>query len=183
MISLASMMMIILASCGPTIHADYDKAVDFTKYKDFYYLGWAEETTQMLNELDKDRIEEAFGNEFTSRGVEFVGKDEADAAVLLYIVVNQKTSTTAYTNHYGGMGYGYGYPGWGWGGGMSSTTYSENDYLVGTMVVDIYDVETKKLIWQGVSSGTVSENPKKRAANIPKVARAVMAKYPVKPVK
>ena len=173
---------IVLISCGPKITVDYDKTVDFTKFKDFHYLGWAKESDKILNDLDKQRIEESFGNEFSRRGVKFVGESEADAAVLLFLVVDQKTSTTAYTTHMGGMGYGYGYPGWGWGGGMSTTSYNDYDYYVGTLVIDIYDVETKKLVWQAVSSGTIDENPQKRAANIPKVAKSMMAQFPIKPV-
>jgi len=173
-----------LFSCSSTkITSDYDKEADFSKYQDFHYLGWAEESGQMVNDIDKRRIEKAFGNEFAKRGITFVDVNEADAAVSLFIVVNQKTSTTAYTDHYGGMGgmgYGYGYPGWGWGGGMSTTRYQEHDYLVGTMVVDVFDTETKKLVWQGVSSGTINENTKNREDRINKMARAIMDKYPIK---
>ena len=173
-----------LSGCSSTkITADYDKEVDFTKYQDFHYLGWAKDSDKILNDLDKRRIEGAFGAEFKRRGIEFVDASEADAAVSLFVVVDQKTSTTAYTDYYGGMGMGYGYgrgyPGWGWGGGMSTTRYQEHDYLVGTLVVDVFDTETKKLVWQGVSSGTVNENTKNREARIQKVARAIMEKYPI----
>ncbi len=175
-----------LFSCSSAkITSDYDKEADFSKYQDFHYLGWAKESGEMVNDLDKRRIEEAFGNEFSKRGIVFVDQSEADAAVSLFIVVDQKTGTTAYTDYYGGMGgmgygYGRGYPGWGWGGGMSTTRYQEYDYLVGTLVVDVFDTETKKLVWQGVASGTMNEKTKNREARIQKMARAIMDKYPVK---
>lgn len=177
---------VALFSCSSTkITSDYDKDADFSKYQDFHYLGWAKESGEIVNDLDKRRIEEAFGNEFSKRGITFVDQSEADAAVSLFIVVDQKTGTTAYTDYYGGMGgmgygYGRGYPGWGWGGGMSTTRYQEYDYLVGTLVVDVFDTETKKLVWQGVSSGTINEKTKNREARIQKTARAIMDKYPVK---
>ncbi len=176
---------VALFSCSSTkITSDYDKEADFSKYQDFHYLGWAKESGEMVNDLDKRRIEEAFGNEFSKRGIAFVDQSEADAAVSLFIVVDQKTSTTAYTDYYGGMGgmgygYGRGYPGWGWGGGMSTTRYQEYDYLVGTLVVDVFDTDTKKLVWQGVASGTINEKTKNREARIQKMARAIMDKYPV----
>jgi hypothetical protein len=177
---------LVFGACSSLkITSDYDKEADFSKYKDFYYLGWAEGSDKLLNDIEKDRIEKAFGEEFKNRGIEFVDQSEADAAVSLYIVVDQKTSTTAYTNHYGGYGYGggYGYPGWGWGGGQSTTTYNEYDYFVGTLVVDVFDAQSKSLVWQGVASATISENPKKREANIPRVAKAIMSRYPVTPSK
>jgi len=165
------------------ITSDFDKEADFTKYKDFHYLGWAQHSDQIINDLDKARIENAFANEFAKRGIKFVDQSEADATVSLFIVVDQKTSTTAYTDHYGGMGYGYGYPAWGWGGGMSTTRYQEYDYLDGTLVVDVFDAESKKLVWQGVASGTINENTKSREERINRVAASIMDQYPVEPAK
>jgi hypothetical protein len=81
------------------------------------------------------------------------------------------------------MGYGYGYPAWGWGGGMSTTRYQEYDYLDGTLVVDVFDAESKKLVWQGVASGTINENTKNREDRINRVAAAIMDQYPVEPAK
>lgn len=178
---------IFLGACSSiTVKSDYDKEADFTKYKTFEYYGWAEESDKILNRFDKERIEEAFGVEFAKRGLKLV-KENGDMVVSLYVVVDQKTSTTAYTNHYGG-GYGYGGRGWygGYGGmgmGSSTTTYSENDYLVGTLVVDVFDKAEKKMIWQSVGSKTVDDNPNTRDKNSGKVAAAIMKPFPIKPIK
>ncbi len=85
-----------------------------------------------------------------------------------------------------GMGYGYGIgyrPAWGWGTGYSTTTYSENDYRVGTFVVDVYDAKTKKLVWQGVTQKTIKENASKRARTIPKGIAKLMKRYPIDKIK
>lgn len=171
------------------VTSDYDKEADFTKYKTFEYYGWTDESDKILNRFQKERIEKAFGDEFAKRGLKFV-EGNGDMVVSLYVVVDQKTSTTAYTNHYGGGGYGYGGMGWhgGYGGGYgmgmssSSTTYSENDYLEGTLVVDVFDKAEKKMIWQSVGQKTVEENPKKAESNTPKVAAAIMKPFPIKPL-
>jgi hypothetical protein len=87
---------------------------------------------------------------------------------------------------YGGYGMGaYGGPGWGWGMGMgtSSTTYQENDYEVGTLVVDGYDATSKKLIWQGTLVKTLNSNAGKNDKSIPKSITKLMKKYPIKPIK
>ena len=183
--------LIILGSCSSiTVTSDYDKEVDFSKYKTFEYYGWAEESDKILNRFDKERIESAFGDEFYKRGLKYV-KDNGDMVVSLYIVVDQKTSTTAYTNHHGMGGYGYGGAGWygGYGGGYggmgmgtSTTTYSQNDYLVGTLVVDIYDKAEKKMIWQSVGQKTVDDNPDNREKNSAKVAAAIMKPFPISPL-
>ena len=172
-------------SCSSVkVTADYDKTIDFTQYKTYSYLGWAEDSDQLMTRFDKERVEQAFAAEFAKRGMTYKESD-ADVAISLFIVVDQKTSTTAYTNHYGMGGYGgyyYG-PGWGWGGGHSTTTYNEYDYLVGTLVCDVFDESTKKLVWQGVGSGTVDDNPNSREKRIPRTIANLMSKYPVAPMK
>ena len=180
---------ILIASCSSVkFNADYDGDVDFSKFKTLSYYGWQEESDKILNRFDKERIEQAFADEFKKRGVSVVEKN-GDIIVSLYIVVDQKTGTTAYTNHYGAGGpYGYyggfGYgAGWGWGMGYSSTSYQEYDYKVGTLVCDVFDYDTKKLIWQGVVSGEIDENPKSRERNIPRVVKELMKRYPVDPIK
>ena len=179
-------IILVLAACSSVkVTSDYDKTADFNKYKTFNYYGWQEDSDKILNRFDKERIEEAFGAEFEKRGITFT-ESGGDAIVSLFIVVDQKTQTTAYTNHYGGMygaGYGgYGYGGWGMGAGQSTTTYSESDYLVGTLVCDVFDAETKQLVWQAVGSGTVDDNPNSREKNIPKAVAKIMYKYPIEPV-
>ena len=182
------LVVILAGACSSiTVKSDYDKEADFSKYETFEYYGWAEESDKILNRFDKERIEQAFGEEFRKRGLEYV-KEGGDMVVSLYIVVDQKTSTTAYTNHYGAGGYGYGGRGWygGYGGmgmGQSTTTYSENDYLVGTLVVDVFDKAEKKMIWQGVGSKTVDDNPNTREKNSAKVAAAIMKPFPIQPIK
>jgi hypothetical protein len=186
---LAIIATITITSCSTIkITSDRDGDVDFSKFSTLSYFGWQEESDKILNQFDKTRIEQAFADEFKNRGVSVVEK-EGDIIVSLYIVVDQKTGTTAYTNHYGAGGpYGYyggfGYgAGWGWGMGYSTTSYQEYDYKVGTLVCDVFDYKTKKLIWQGVVSGEIDENPKNRERNIPRVVRELMKRYPVKPAK
>lgn len=194
LVSIWLLSLIFLGACSSIkVTSDFDKEADFTKYKTFEYYGWAEESDKILNRFQKERIEKAFGDEFEKRGLKYV-KEGGDMVVSLYIVVDKKTSTTAYTNHYGTGGYGYGGMGWygGYGGGYggmgmgmgtSSTTYSENDYLEGTLVVDVFDKAEKKMIWQSVGQKTVEENPKKAEKNTPKVAAAIMKPFPIKPIK
>jgi hypothetical protein len=171
----------VIFSCSSVkITSDYDKEVDFTKYKSLSYYGWAKESDKILNEFDKQRIEGAFATEFMNRGIE-LKQSGGDIVVSLFIVVDQKTGTTAYTTHLGTGGWGYG-PGWGWGMGYSTTNYHQYDYLVGTLVCDVFDAKTKKLVWEGVVSGEVDENPNNRERNIPRVVRELMKRYPVQPI-
>jgi len=179
--------LVYLSSCSSLkVYSDFDSAADWSKYKTFEYYGWAEESDRILNSLDRDRIENAFGEEFKARGLEYVEKG-GDMIVTLFVVVEQKTSTTAtttsmgggYGGYYGGY-YGYG-PGYGWGGGHSTTSIQEYDYQVGTLVCDVFDAKDEKLIWEGIGTKTVDENPQTRDKNIPKAVKAIMSKFPIEP--
>ena len=186
-----SMLMIltIISACSSIkVTTDYDKTVDFTQLKTFEYYGWAAESDKIINQLEKDRIEAAFADEFTKRGLKHV-ESGGDMIVVLFIMTENKTQYNATTTGmgYGGYGgyYGYG-PGWGWGPGMgmsmSTTSVSEYNYTVGTLVIDIYHAGEEKLIWESIGTKTVDDNPQTREKNLPKNIAAIMAPYPVKPI-
>lgn len=185
LVLLAIAIVFISTGCSSLkVSADYDKTVDFTKYKTIEYYGWQKESDKLLNGLDKTRIEDAFANEFYSRGMSLVN-DNGDLVVTLYIVVENKTETTATTSHmgyggyYGGY-YGYG-PGWGWGPSYSTTSVRSYDYKVGTLICSVYDKAKEQLIWEGYATKTIDEDPGTREDNIPKVVAVMMKKYPVEP--
>jgi hypothetical protein len=67
--------------------------------------------------------------------------------------------------------------------GYSTTTVRQYDYVVGTLVCDVFDKEKQQLIWEGIASGTVDEDPNTRDKKIPKTIEYLMKKYPVPPVK
>ena len=51
------------------------------------------------------------------------------------------------------------------------TTYSENDYEVGTFVIDFYDPESKKSLWQGIIKKMLQRIPRKERKKLPKLLR------------
>ena len=72
-LSLLSMKQVIIIavtiifffSCSSIkITSDKDGSVDFDQHKTWSYYGWAEESDKILNRFEKERIENAFGEEF-----------------------------------------------------------------------------------------------------------------------
>jgi len=105
-------------------------------------------------------------------------------SITLYIVIEEKTSISSYDQYHGGLGYDAG-RGWGlgykgMGTGAANTTFEEEDYKEGTLVIDFYDEQSKKLIYQGTFNSKIDENSKKRDKTIPKNVGKLMKKYPVK---
>ena len=170
----AAVILATFTSCSSLkVFSDYDKEVDFTQYKTIEYLGWSEGSEKLLNDLEKKRIETAFSNEFAKRNMEFVEND-ADLVVSLFLVLDQKTTRTAYTSHYGG-GFYRGYYGY----GHATTSIRDYDYVVGTLIIDVFDAKTKQLVWQGIGKGTVDENPQTVEKNIPKTVARIMERFPL----
>ncbi len=165
------------------VKSDYDKNMDFSPYTTYSFDGWQKNSDEQLSEFDKKRIIDALKSELGKRGMTYTPTN-ADAHIALYIVLLRKTSTTAYTEYTGGLGY---HPRWGWGRGTGmhsfETTYDEKDYIEGTFVVDLYDSKADKLIWQGVLTGTVNENSKKREKRIQRSINKLMRKFPKPKVK
>jgi len=57
-------------------------------------------------------------------------------------------------------------------------TTTVNSYEVGTLVVDIFDAQTKEAIWRGTSTKTLSENPQKNAESLNKAILKMFEKFP-----
>lgn len=103
---LAAALLLFVSLAGiAQVKSDYDKTTDFTKYKTYSFEGWQKDSDQQLNEFDKKRVTDALKAEFAARGMSLV-ESGGDASVALYLVLDKKTSTTAYTNYMGGLGYG-----------------------------------------------------------------------------
>ena len=167
--------LLILSCSSVKVTTDSEKTTDFSKYKTFSFLGWQDDSNKIMNDIDKKRMRDAFKAEFQERGLELV-EEGGDMSISLFIITNMETSVTAYTNYYGGGGRGR-YRGY--GGGRASTSYSENSYVKGTLIMDVFDEVSATMIWHGVAAGSIQEKPEKREKSIPKTVAALMKKFPV----
>ena len=175
---LACMVATAMTSCSTLkVGYDYDKQADFTKYKTY---AFSEDALNLpIEQLNRDRIIKAVETELTAKG--FSKSDTPDVLIDLQVKAKQETEATA-TNT-GGMGmYGgrYGFAG-GYGyGGTTHVTY--NDYVVGSLFINMVDKATEKIVWQGRGSKTLDEDatPAKRDANINAGVKQIFTQYPPK---
>ena len=98
-----TLVLFLSFSAASQVSYDSDKSADFSKYKTFSFLGWQKDSGKQINDLDKQRLQEAFTKEFNSRGMQYV-KENGQMAVALYLVVDAKQSVTSYTDYTGGLG-------------------------------------------------------------------------------
>ncbi len=182
---LAAVLLLAAACSSLEVKTDYDRTVDFSRYRTFSFYGWSKDSEKILTPFARERFVQAFKEEFARRGIQYV-KQGGDLMVGLFVHTKDRQRVTATRLPYGGYGSYYNCgPGWGWGPGcpMSRVTVSTYEYTEGTLVVDVYDARQQRLIWEAVGTKTVNPDEKNQGANIKKVVSEIMASYPVKPMK
>ena len=153
------------------VKVDYDKAADFTKYKTFAIkLG-----TSWNNPLSEKRVLAEIQQGLTEKGWTATTDDaKADAVVVLHgATEKQKSLNTFYSGGYGG----YGWRGMGMGG-MGTATTTTSEYLVGTLVVDIFDAKSKQLMYRGTAQDELSDKPDKNAKKLAKASDKLFKDFP-----
>ena len=138
---------------------DYAHDFDFSSVETFEYVRTAESNAP--DELTDNRIKNAIIRELSEGGLQSVSSDPD-----LYITYHQtsKENTVYNTTSFG---YGGFHGGWGrWGGGMGTATTTASTYTEGTLIIDAYGPDEKKMIWSGTGTVTVKSKPEKQTKQI-----------------
>jgi hypothetical protein len=104
----------------------------------------------------------------TAKGWQQVASDGNISLVAIEATQNRQTLHTFY-NGFGG--------GWRWGGFGDATTTTDN-YKVGSLVLDMFDSQTKKLVWRGSASDTLSNKTDKNIKNLNKGVQKMLKDFP-----
>jgi uncharacterized protein DUF4136 len=169
MFALIAMMFLFAGkSSAQQVKTDFDRSADFSQYKTY---SW--ERVKTKDSLDVDRIKSAVNAALAAKGWTQVDSGGDVSVVAMEITQNQQTLNTFYDGFGGG---------WGWrrfgGGGFGEATTTTETYRVGTLVVDLFDTKTKKLLWRGTSSDTISNNSEKNIKNLDKGVEKLFKQFP-----
>jgi hypothetical protein len=162
--SIGTVLLCASASFAKQVKTDYDRKADFSRYKTY---SW--QKVQTRDPLLVDRIEEAVNAALTAKGWTPVESGGNVAIVAIEMTHNQRTLNTFYDGFGGG---------WRWGGGFGNATTTVENYKVGTLVVDLFDTNTKKLVWRGSSSDTLSDKSDKNIKNLDKGVQKMFDHFP-----
>jgi len=61
---------------------------------------------------------------------------------------------------------------------MGSATTTESEYVVGTLVVDIFDKTGKNLLWRGIAQDELSNKPEKNVQKVAKASDKLFKEFP-----
>jgi uncharacterized protein DUF4136 len=157
------------ASVAQQVKTDYDRSANFSQYKTY---SW--EKVQTQDQLWVDRIKEAVNTALAAKGLTPVESGGDMAIVAIEMTKNQQTLNTFYDGFGGGWGWRRG----GGFGGFGDATTTTDTYKVGTLVVDLFDAHTKKLIWRASASDTLSDKSDKNIKNLDKGVQKMFDHFP-----
>ena len=156
-------------SVAQKITIDYAHGYDFSSLKTFQYVETKDSNAG--NDLTDDRLHAAIIREMKENGGEEVTSNP-DFYITYHVVTKDNTVFNTTNYGYGGWGPGwggYGMYGYGYGAGITDSTTRAYTYTDGTLIIDAYDPETKKLIWRGTGTVTLKSKPEKQAKQVDKI--------------
>lgn len=150
--------------------SDYDHAINFAGYHTYSWIS-----VNVQEPLWTDRVTKAIDEELAQKGWRKVptGGDAAISAV-----GSTHIEQTMQTWYDGGFGGGWGRRGWWGGNGGGFPTLRVDRTKVGTLLIDIFDGQTKNVIWHGECTDSLSTNPEKNEKKLEKAVESVFKKFP-----
>ena len=164
-----------LAACssGPTVRSNLDPAADFSRYTTYGFIDEPAGSTVPYESIARRHLKGAIDREMQARGFE----PSEDPELLVNIHVEQKDKMRV-TQEPGGY-YGYRAGMYGWGAG---TYTSVDQYTEGTLNIDVVDRSQKKLLWEGIAIGRITQKMYENLEpTIDAVVKEVFTRFPKQP--
>ena len=155
-----------IRSFAANITTDYDHSADFARYKTYSWLK-----VQAGDSLWEDRIKRDIDAQLAAKGWTEVNSNASATIAAFRSTQNQQSLETFYD----GFGGGWRWRGFG-GEGMATTTTDITK--VGTLVVDIFDSKTQKLLWRGKESSDLSSKPEENEKSLAKDIASMFKRFP-----
>jgi hypothetical protein len=156
------------------VYVDYSPLADFESYKTFAWGPTPQVSVYDNNPLNHSRIKNGI-EYYLIKGGMMEDTEDPDLYVTYYGETNSEFSVNT-----AAVGYGFASdwtwdPFWGNAAGTMTTTPVE--HKAGTLVIDIWDSKTMKLVWRGTMEGTLTDNLQKGAKMIDKGIQKMIKKW------
>ena len=164
---------LILTSCASIrISSDYDTNVDFSTYTTYAFFKPGIDKVE-ISDLDKRRVLRALESTLPTKG--FSASETPDVLISFHTKAEKNVRVSESYLGWGSPFYGP-YGGWGWG---FNRPYNVNTTTTGLLYIDIIDATSKKLVWQGKGTGSLSKGtPQEREERIRVFVTEILAAYP-----
>jgi hypothetical protein len=171
------------------VTVDWDRQANFGQYKTY---AWTDSRNPAEDQLMAMRIMQAVDGQLRLKGLQKVEIGQSPDLTIEYdACVSQKVD---WVPDWWGPGPAWG-PGWGWGGwgpgwGAGWASYYGSGgwggpygYYpivqdIGSIAVNITDQNRNQMIWRGVASDALKDNPEKNAKKISELVAKMFKRYP-----
>jgi hypothetical protein len=154
-----------------TVTIDYDHSVNFLKFKTYTW-----EKVHATDPGVEDRITIAVNRDMGGRYMSEVSKN-GDVTIAAVEATQDKQEFTTFYNSLGDYSW---QRGWGSSGFLDSQATLQ-DIPVDTLVIDMYDTKTHKLLWRGsVTLPAADASSKEADQKFDKAVTMLISKYPPK---
>ena len=172
LIFLAAFLFMAVCAYGLDVHYNYDRSANFATYKTYQWVeipGGA-----VPDPLIDHAIKQATDEQLRQKGLIKVDNN-ADLYIGYQFVLNLEKSVSLWET--GGAGPGWGLDPWGGGRNVQGQT---STIPVGILLMDLYDVGKKQLVWRGDAIKTINlkTDPDKNYKNLQKVMTKLCKNYP-----
>ena len=161
-LSLAGLLLTaITAWAGVT--TDCDHKANFAQYKTY---SWGKIRTG--NGLWDERVKSAIDSQLAAKSLREVPSGGDMVLTARDAIQNQQELNTFYD----------GFGGWRRGGGLGMSTTTVDNYQVGTLIVEMFDGQSKNLIWRASATNTLSSNSDKNIKSLDKNVQKMLEHFP-----
>ena len=155
------------------IYVDFDRSGRFSWYKTYAYVDTEETSLKGHNDLMHSRIKNAIEH-YLSQGRMTENTHDPNLFVTYHALSSQAMRVDPVSF---GVGFGGGWardPYW---GGVGISTANTSTYEQGTLIIDIWEAESKKLVWRGVAVDAFVDDPDKADKKIAKAIQKMIKKW------
>ena len=161
----------LLAGCS-SVTTSYDFDPD-AKFEGLETYRWIEsKVDEDADPLVLGRVKRAVDDGLAAAGYRKIESGGADFGVAAHLRSRQRIAVrdTGYVGPY----YGYGYAHW------VDRRVDVYEYEEGSLILDVVDAKTNKLVWRGVARAAVPENPKpeERTKLVNEAVTKLLADFP-----
>lgn len=150
---------------------DYDHSADFSRYHTYSWIA----VTVRGGTLWQDRVTKAIDSQLLAKGWT---KVPTGGEATISAFGSTREERTLETWYGGGFGGGWAHRGWWVGGGPGFATTTVERTPIGTLHIDIFDAQSRKVIWHGACSDVLTDNPEKNEKKLEKGVADLFKKFP-----
>ena len=184
-LTLLAVFLVLMQGCASTPKTISNVApdADFGRYSSFGFLDVLSTDKENYESMESNFLKVAVAQELDRRGLTY--SETPDLLVNFYIHTQEKVRSRNVPTT--GAYYGYRDPFYDpWGGYDIGVTYETriDQFTEGTLNIDVVDAAMQKLVWEGAVSGRITQRDiQNLEATIDEAVAAVMASFPIEPVR